>query len=157
MEDVNSRTKLKKFYPIIKMTTFKDFEAYLKVRDYMVGNDLTFEDILKDFDDRIITISVSCDEVTKKFYSLASAANYMGVSLATVKYAYSNKRDTIRKMKGRTKVFHVYCLTKISIRAKRSISRVFSLFIVLSPFFVHCPYKGRINRAESVLTGLKPY
>ena len=50
-----------------------------------------------------------------------------------------------------------YCLTKISIRAKRSISRVFSLLIVPSPFFVHCPYKGRINRAESVLTGLKPY
>ena len=50
-----------------------------------------------------------------------------------------------------------YCLTKISIRAKRSISRVFSLFIVPIPFFVHCPCKGRINRAESVLTGLKPY
>ena len=50
-----------------------------------------------------------------------------------------------------------YCLTKISIRAKRSISRVFSMFIVPSPFFVHCPYKGRINRAESVSTGLKPY
>ena len=69
----------------------KDFETYLRVRDYMVGNDFTFEDILKDFDDRIITISVSCDEVTKKFYSLASAANYMGVSLATAKYAYFNK------------------------------------------------------------------
>ena len=50
-----------------------------------------------------------------------------------------------------------YCLTKISIPGKRSIFRVFSLFIVPSPFFVHCPYKGRINRAESVLTGLKPY
>ena len=47
----------------------------------------------------------------------------------------------------------IYCLTKISIRAKRSISRVFSLFIVPSPFFVHCPYKGRINRAKSILTG----
>ena len=50
-----------------------------------------------------------------------------------------------------------YCLTKISIRPKRSISCVFSLFIVPSLFFVHFPYKGRINRAESVLTGLKPY
>ena len=50
-----------------------------------------------------------------------------------------------------------YCLTKISVQAKRSISRVFSLFIVPSLFFAHCPYKGRINRAESVLTGLKPY
>ena len=58
----------------------------------MVGNDLTFEDILKDFDDSIITKSVSADEVTKKFYSLASAADYMGVSLAAVKYTYSNKK-----------------------------------------------------------------
>ena len=46
-----------------------------------------------------------------------------------------------------------YCLTKISVRAKRSISRVFSLFIVPSPFFVH----ARINRAEGVVTELKPY
>ena len=45
-----------------------------------------------------------------------------------------------------------YCLTKTSIWAKRSISCVFSLFIVPSPFFVHCPYKGRINQAESILT-----
>ena len=51
----------------------------------------------------------------------------------------------------------IYCLIKISIRAKRLISPVFFLFIVPSPFFVHCPYKGRINRAGSVLTGLKPY
>ena len=48
-----------------------------------------------------------------------------------------------------------YCLTRISIRAKRSISRVFSFFIVPSPFFVHCPYKGRINRAKFILIGLK--
>ena len=34
---------------------------------------------------------------------------------------------------------NLYCLTKISIRAKRSISRVFSLFIVPSPFFCTLP------------------
>ena len=56
-----------------------------------------------------------------------------------------------------TDINYIYCLTKISIQAKRSISRVFSLFIVPSLFFVHCPYKGRINQAESVSTGLKPY
>ena len=43
-----------------------------------------------------------------------------------------------------------YFLTKISIQAKHSISFVFSLFIVSSPFYVHCPFKG-------ILTGLKPY
>ena len=32
-----------------------------------------------------------------------------------------------------------YCLTKYSIRAKRSISRIMSLFIIPSPFIVHCP------------------
>ena len=58
-----------------------------------------------------------------------------------------------------TFIFDKIChsLTKISIRAKRSISRVFSLFIVPGPFSVHCPYKSRINRAESVSPGLKPY
>ena len=44
-----------------------------------------------------------------------------------------------------------YCLTKISIRAKRSISRFFSLFIVPSPFFLY------IARTKAVLTGLKAY
>ena len=34
---------------------------------------------------------------------------------------------------------YLYCLTKISIRAKRSISRVFSLFIVPSPLFCTLP------------------
>ena len=77
------------------------------MRDYMEGNDLTIEDPLKEFDDRIIAITTSSDGGPKKFYSLASVANYMGVSLATVKYAYSKRRDTIRKMIGRNKVFHV--------------------------------------------------
>ena len=40
-----------------------------------------------------------------------------------------------------------YCLTKISIRAKRSIFRVFSLFIVPSPFLY-------IARTKAVLTAL---
>ena len=73
-----------------------------------------------------------------------------------VEFYYDRRRQ---EMLGIQEIVSIedYCLTKISIRAKRSFSRVFSLFIVPSPFFVHCPYKGRINRAESVLTRLKPY
>ena len=89
------------------MTMLKDLETYLRVKDYIEENDVTIEDLLRAFDDRITPVTVNCDGVSKKFYSLASVANYMGVSLATVNYAYSNRRDTIRKMKGRTKVFHV--------------------------------------------------
>ena len=44
----------------------------------------------------------------------------------------------------------LYCLTKISTRAKRSISRVFSLFIVPAPFLY-------IARTKAVLTGPKAY
>ena len=43
-----------------------------------------------------------------------------------------------------------YCVTKISIQAKRSISRVFSLFIVPRPFLY-------IARTKAILTGLKAY
>ena len=33
-----------------------------------------------------------------------------------------------------------------------------SFLCLSSPvFFVHCPYKGGINRAKGVLTGLRPY
>ena len=52
-----------------------------------------------------------------------------------------------REQEGR----YQYCLTKISVRANRSISRVFSLLIVSSQLFVHCPYKGRTNQAQVVL------
>ena len=43
-----------------------------------------------------------------------------------------------------------HCLTKISVRVKRSVSRVFSLFIVPSPFLY-------VARTKAVLTGLKAY
>ena len=56
----------------------------------------------------------------------------------------------IRKV--RMKIF--YCLTKISTWAKPSISCVFSLFIVPSPLFIHCPYKGHINWAKAILTSI---
>ena len=64
-------------------------------------------------------------------------------------------------MKENSHILHCYdnsvAMATANNWAKRSISGVFSLSIVPSAFFVHCQYKGRINRAESVLTGLKPY
>ena len=83
---------------------------------------------------------------------------WANLSCYSVNKFSKNRRGTTRACIELSRaVYSNYCLTKISIRTKRSISGVFSLFIVPSPFFVHCPYKGRINRAESVLTGLKAY
>ena len=78
-------------------------------------------------------------------------------SPANTKLSHVTTKLSEQAYKGEVTWNAAFLHAKISIRAKRSISRVFSLFIVPSPFFVHCPHKGRINRAESVLTELKPY
>ena len=89
--------------------TLKDLETYLKIKDYIEEDNVTIEDLLKSLNDKLIQVTVDCDGVSKKFYSLASAASYMNVLLLTIYYAYSKKRDTIRKMKGKTiyKVYHI--------------------------------------------------
>ena len=103
----NYGIKLKMFPHIYKMVTLKDLETYLKVKDYIEESNVTIEDLLKSLNDKLIPVTVDCDGVSKKFYSLASAASYMNVSLSTINYAYWKKRDTIRKMKGKTKVNYI--------------------------------------------------
>ena len=68
---------------------------------------LQIEDLLRSFDDKGIPVMVSRDGVSKKFYSLYSAAKYMDVSLANVKYSYSKGKDTVRKRKGDPKVSYL--------------------------------------------------
>ena len=45
------------------MTTLKDLETYLRVKDYIEENDVTTEDLLRSFDDRIVPVTVNCDGV----------------------------------------------------------------------------------------------
>ena len=73
----------------------------------MEENNVTIEDMLGSLDRKFVQVMVDLHGVSKKFYSLSSAAKYMDVSLSTIKYSYSKKRDTIRKMKGEPKVFFV--------------------------------------------------
>ena len=99
--------KLEKFSHTCKMVKLKDLEAYIKVRDYMEENSVTTEDMLGSLDRKFVQVTVDLNGVSKKFYSLYSAAKYMDVSLSTIRYSYSQKRDSIRKMKGEPKVFFV--------------------------------------------------
>ena len=89
------------------MVTLKDIETYIRLKDYIEDNDVKIEDLFRSFNDKLIQVMVNCDGVSKKFYSLSSTANYMGVSFPAMKYAYFKRRDTIRKMKGEPKVFYV--------------------------------------------------
>ena len=87
--------------------SLNDLQTYVKVKDYIEENDITIEDLLRSFDDKVIPVMVSRDGVSKNFYSLYSAAKYMDVSLANVKYSYSKGKDTVRKRKGDPRVYYV--------------------------------------------------
>ena len=69
--------------------------------------------------------------------------------LSPLSLSYSVPDNLKSKVIG-GKLKHFYCLTKICIRAKRSFPRVFSLFIVPSPFLYTA-------RTKVVFTGLKSY
>ena len=89
------------------MVTPRDLETYLVVKGYMEENDTNVEELIESMSCKKVPITVTCDGVKKKFYSLAFAARYMGVSLPTVYYAHSKKSDTIVRRKGGSKVFYI--------------------------------------------------
>ena len=124
---------------------FEILESSLPLYQYGLGSRLTYELTFADYSD---VIKATDPDAT---YTISNISLEFDTIINNASLA-----SQIRTEYMKNSILY-YCLTKISIRAKRSISRVFSLFIVLSPFFVHCPYKGRINRAESVLIGLKAY
>ena len=89
------------------MVTLRDLETYLMIRDYIEKEDMMAEEIIESMDCGKVLLKVSHDGITKKFYSLASAVRYMGVSLATLHYVHSKKNDTVVRRKGRSKVFNI--------------------------------------------------
>ena len=89
------------------MLTLRDLETYLKVKDYMEESDISINELIESMDCKRVPLKVSHDGRTKKFYFLAFAARYMGVSLATVYYAYSEKNNTVVRRKGGSKVFYI--------------------------------------------------
>ena len=72
-----------------KMVKLRDLEAYVKVKDYIEKNNVTIEDMLGSLDRKFVKVTVDLNGVSKKFYSLSSAAKYMDVSLSTIRYSYS--------------------------------------------------------------------
>ena len=89
------------------MLKLKDLETYLMVKDYIEDKGVTAEEIIESMDCKKIPRKVSHDGITKKFYCLAFAARYMGVSLANLYCNHNNKRSTIVRRKGGTKVFEI--------------------------------------------------
>ena len=89
------------------MLMLRDLETYLKVKDYMEENDISIEELIESLDCKNVSLKVSHDGITKRFYSLAFAARYMRVSLPTLHYSYSKKSSTVVRRKGGPKVFNI--------------------------------------------------
>ena len=73
----------------------------------MEENDIDIEELLKSMNCKKIPVTITCDGVTKKFYSLAFAARYMGVPLPTIYCAHFNKSEIVVRKKGGVKVFFI--------------------------------------------------
>ena len=89
------------------------------------------------------------------FYFHLHVFFYIHVFIFTIKYLYSHlcyisySRYVFHTHDSYSRIIHNYCLTKISIRAKHSISLSF-FFYRFSPFlYIAC--------TKAVLTGLKVY
>ena len=86
------------------MSTLRDLETYLMVKDYMEENNTNMEEILESMSCKKVSIAVTCDGVMKKFYSLAFSAIEVYGSLITYRTLHK-KSDMIVKRKGESKVF----------------------------------------------------
>ena len=77
------------------MLTIKDFESYLKVKEFMQETDLKEIDVIESVEDTsyIPLIVESKGDEPKKFYSQATTAREIGVLWQTIYYTYKSKKS----------------------------------------------------------------
>ena len=78
------------------MLKLRDLETYLMVKDFMEENDTNIQQLIKSMNCEEIPVTITCDGVTKKFYSPSFAARYMGVPLPMIYYAHNIQNSGTR-------------------------------------------------------------
>ena len=95
----------------IKWIMRKEFEAYLRVKEFMEKNSYDEADLRKKIWDRrparIPLIICSDDMELKEYEHLKDTANDIKVPRETLIYAYENRRQLITRRKGGVKVFYI--------------------------------------------------
>ena len=95
----------------LKWITRKEFEGYLRVKEFMEKKDFNESDLRKKIRDRrptrIPLMIRSNDTEPSKYKHLKDAANNIKVSKETLIYAYENRRSLITRRKGGVKVFYI--------------------------------------------------
>ena len=89
------------------MLSSKDLESYIKVKEFMSMNDIKdIYAIARLTGSRLAPMIVkSKNGESRKFYTLVSASKFMGVSMATMYYAYKNCRVRVNRRVGGYKTF----------------------------------------------------
>ena len=94
----------------------KEFEAYLKVKEFMEENDYDEANLRKKIRDRRparISLIIRSDNMElRKYKRLEDAANDIKVPRETLIYAYENRRLLITRRKGRFKAFCIEWLER---------------------------------------------
>ena len=95
----------------LKWISRREFEAYLRVKEFVEKNNYEEADLRKMVRNRrptrIPLIIHSNDIEPKKYERLTDAANDIRVPRETLIYAYETRRSHITRRKGRVKVFYI--------------------------------------------------
>ena len=98
----------------LKWITWKEFEAYLRVKEFMEKNNYEEFDLREKIRDRrparIPLIIRSDDMEPRKYESIKDAANDIKVPRETLIYAYETRRTIVTRRKGGGKVFYIELL-----------------------------------------------
>ena len=95
----------------LKWITLKEFEAYLRVKEFIEKNNYEEADLREKIRDsrpaHIPLIIHSDDMEPRKYERLTDVANGIKVPRETLMYAYENSRQLITRGKGGVKVFYI--------------------------------------------------
>ena len=100
----------------LKWITRKEFEVYLRVKEFIEKNNYDEADLRKKIQNRrparIPLIIRSNDMEPREYERLKNAANDIKVPREALIYAYENRRQLITRRKGRAKVFYIEWLKR---------------------------------------------
>ena len=96
----------------LKWIARKEFEAYLRVKEFMGKSDNDEADLRKKIRDRMLLTRIpliirSDDMEPKEYERLTDAANNIKVPREALIYAYENRMTLIARRKGGVKVFYI--------------------------------------------------
>ena len=101
----------------LKWITRKEFEMYLRVKEFSGKNDYEEADLREKIRDRMLLTRIpliirSDDMEPRKYERLKDVASDIKVPRETLIYAYENRRQLITRRKGRVKVFYIEWLER---------------------------------------------